>query len=79
MCTLAFTILFTGILPTNNIVYADAATEEADESSDDASLIEGILTKAILLVGAGLYVIVCLVIKEPFTIESVLFNQFSNI
>lgn len=48
------------------------------KSGDEASLIENIITKLLMAVGACFYGLVCLVIGEEFSIEKVLFNNFGN-
>lgn len=45
---------------------------------DDASIVEKIITQALLWIGSGLYAIVCLVVGEEFSIEKIIFNDFSN-
>lgn len=45
---------------------------------DDASLVESIITRMLLILGAGVYAIACLVIGEQFSIEKVLFNDYTN-
>lgn len=57
---------------------ADDFSETEKSDSDTASLIENIISKMFLIVGAGLYLLVCFAIGEPFSIESVLFNKYSN-
>lgn len=51
---------------------------DANENKDDASLFESIITRIFLILGAGIYAIVCLIIGEPFSIEKVIFNGYSN-
>lgn len=47
-------------------------------NKDDASLVESIITRMLLILGAGVYAIACLVIGEQFSIEKVLFNDYTN-
>ena len=47
-------------------------------SKDDAALIENIITKILLLIGAGLYALVSLVVGKNFSIEKVIFNDYAN-
>jgi hypothetical protein len=57
-----------------------SAYENTSVSSyqDDASLVESMITRMILILGAGVYAVACLVIGEQFSIEKVLFNDYTN-
>lgn len=66
-----------------SVSYELARSSESMDSSeqkdkDDASLVESIITRMLLILGAGVYAIVCLVIGEQFSIEKVLFNDYTN-
>lgn len=48
------------------------------KASDNASLIEQLITKLLMFIGTGIYAIVCWAIGEEFSIEKVIFNEYSN-
>ncbi len=58
--------------------YENANASIKPKDKDDASLVESIITRMLLILGAGVYAIACLVIGEQFSIEKVLFNDYTN-
>lgn len=52
---------------------------EADiPKGDEAALIQKILTQSALYIGTNIYGLVCIIIGETFSIEKIIFNDFSN-
>lgn len=49
-----------------------------NNDNDDASFIERAITWFLMLIGTGFYLVMCLVIGEAFSIESVIFNKYTN-
>lgn len=79
-----FMITINGILPTN-VVFADDNQNagfsdgiERNEDDDDASIFERIICGLLLMVGTSLYTLVRLIVGEPFSIDKVVFNEYSN-
>ena len=77
-----FMITINGILPTN-VVFADnadpnssSATKESDD--DTASAFERIICGLLLTLGTSIYLLVRLVIGQPFSIDKAIFNEYSN-
>lgn len=77
-----FMITINGILPTN-VVFADnadpnssSATKESDD--DTASAFERIICGLLLTLGTSVYLLVRLVIGQPFSIDKAIFNEYSN-
>lgn len=76
-----FMITINGILPTN-VVLADEEPienwESVGDDDDDASIFERVACGILMLIGTGVYALISLIIGEPFSIEKVVFNQYSN-
>ncbi len=78
-------ISFFGILPTLeaercSVVYAgDATVTPQNPTSEKAGLLEHALTLVVLLLGAALYFLIGVAAGTPLTVETIIFNKYSNI
>lgn len=90
----AFMMLINGILPTNTVnalmtvpdayINVDYVEDENGmieiryNTDDDASFIESVISGLLLLLGTAAYALLTLAIGEPFSIEKVIFNEYTN-